>query len=226
MKLKLYCNSCEIPFEDSYYDTMIVGCDCVQHEKKLWLSPMELYQIEPETRGFSDKEKALIWNRFIEYQSENKWNYEIDYEVIARLNNLANNPDNFQRCLDAIVELIKKDEVLISLHSPVLNHNFLTLNNDIELPSEYLKWFYFSDGGELGIYQFYGIAEKPEVEIGLIGYEDEYQDFICIGSNGSGAIACKSGAEKIYAWNDYSLKFEKYGDFTIFLEEVIEFIKE
>ena len=226
MKFKFSYATCEIHFEDAYYDEMVVQCSSERLVDGIWIFPGYLKQISPKTRGFSDREKAFIWNEFIAHHNDDTLRYEIDDGDIQRLNESANNPGEFQSCLNSIIDLIKRDEARIYLKLPVINHNLQANKRKIELPKEYIRWLYFSDGGELGTYQFYGINEAPLIESTLDGYEDSYKDFICIGSNGSGAIACKSGEEKIYSWDDFKLKFDEYDNFSLFLKEVVRLIKE
>ena len=96
---------------------------------------------------------------------------------------------------------------------------------EIQLPSKYREWLFFSDGGEFFLpsgVQMYGVAHKPLIDID----DDDRPDdkYIVIGALASGdPILCERIGEKISIYNHEVSRIEDdeiYDDFIAFLKDL------
>lgn len=97
--------------------------------------------------------------------------------------------------------------------------------NNIKLPNDYKAWLQFSDGGECFLpagVQFYGIKQKPIIDITDDDKPDETYTIIGILSTGD-PILCKKDSEEIAIYNHEAGVIEpdeKYKNFNAFLEDL------
>ncbi len=96
--------------------------------------------------------------------------------------------------------------------------------NKIELPQKYKEWLLYSDGGHIclpaGI-QFYGVLQKPQIDISS---EDRPDDtYVVIGALATGdPILFKKYTEQVAIYNQETNKIEDgevYDDFFKFLND-------
>lgn len=101
--------------------------------------------------------------------------------------------------------------------------------NKFKLPSQYVAWLLFSDGGELFLpagAQLYGVAHQPAIDP---NDTDKYSDdYIIIGRLASGdPILCEKESERISIYNHDAGTIEcdeVYPDFLSFLNELPELL--
>ena len=101
--------------------------------------------------------------------------------------------------------------------------------HEIVLPLKYKEWLSFSDGGELFLpagVQFYGVAQKPVIDV---NDNDRPEDkYIVIGALSTGdPLLFEKGTEKIAIYNHEAGRIEEdeiYDDFYTFLKDVYDLL--
>ena len=97
--------------------------------------------------------------------------------------------------------------------------------NHFKLPSKFREWLQYSDGGELFLpagVQFYGVAEKPLIDVN----DDDRPDdsYVVIGALSNGdPILCRKDSEEIAIYNQEAGRIEddeRYEDFFAFLKDL------
>ena len=101
--------------------------------------------------------------------------------------------------------------------------------NCVTLPSKYIEWLLFSDGGELFLpagVQLYGVEHKPLIDVNDNSRPSE--DYVVIGALASGdPILFKKDSEKIAIYNQVAGKIEDdeiYDDFFAFLNDLYDLL--
>ena len=101
--------------------------------------------------------------------------------------------------------------------------------NEIQLPSKYKEWLFFSDGGEFFLpagLQMYGVVHKPIIDTDDNDIPDD--SYTVIGALASGdPIMFKKDSQQIVIYNREAGTVEEdeiYEDFIAFLKDLYEFL--
>ena len=132
--------------------------------------------------------------------------------------------------LKEIIDLIKEQGKMHFLEAATENQIAqFEKEKEIQLPSKYKEWLFFSDGGEFFLpsgVQMYGVSHKPLIDI---EDDDRPEDkYIVIGALASGdPILCEKIGEKISIYNHEAGRIEDdeiYDDFIAFLKDLYDLL--
>lgn len=132
--------------------------------------------------------------------------------------------------LKEIIDLIKDQGKMHFLEAATENQIAqFEKEKEIQLPSKYKEWLFYSDGGEFFLpsgVQMYGVSHKPLIDIENDDRPDD--KYIVIGALASGdPILCEKIGEKISIYNHEAGRIEDdeiYDDFIAFLKDLYDLL--